>query len=146
MSQSLSSARYHPSLPSTLMFVSWGIRFGVFQSVALGFVCMCKGCSGLGASRVGYVIRVQGNPLVPDDLRAVAASSAAQVCVVSDTSRYVCSLLLENLSSPAPFSAELGPHLHDSHRHHMRLSLKTFTYFEVHDCVRDNRHIVLLVA
>jgi len=34
-----------------------------------------------------FVFR-QGNPLVPDDLRSVAASRAAQICVVSDTSRY----------------------------------------------------------
>lgn len=34
-----------------------------------------------------FVFR-QGNPLVPDDLRSVAASSAAAICVVSDTSRY----------------------------------------------------------
>ena len=31
---------------------------------------------------------LQGNPLVPDDLRMVAASRAAVTCVVSDTSRW----------------------------------------------------------
>jgi hypothetical protein len=32
-------------------------------------------------------VLLQGNPLVPDDLRMVAASRAAVTCVVSDTSR-----------------------------------------------------------
>jgi hypothetical protein len=33
------------------------------------------------------IASLQGNPLVPDDLRMVAASRAAVTCVVSDTSR-----------------------------------------------------------
>ena len=39
---------------------------------------------------------VQGNPLIPDDLRSVAASQAASTCVVSDTSR----------CTPKPYASE----------------------------------------
>ncbi len=46
----------------------------------------------------------QGSPLIPDDLRMVAASKAAVICVISDTSRHVSSLT-DNQRRRAPASA-----------------------------------------
>lgn len=45
-----------------------------------------------------FVFR-QGNPLLPDDLRVVAASSAAATVLVSDTSRL----------APCPLTANVYP-------------------------------------
>ena len=75
----------------------------VFRQVALPACCMrpgawvlsCMSCppgrmQGVPRNKAGQrsgLIRMQGSPLVPADLKMVSASSAAATVIVSDTSR-----------------------------------------------------------
>lgn len=53
-------------------------------------------------------IMLQGSPLIPDDLRMVAASKAAVTCVISDTSR-CCLREHQHLMPCLQFTCTMSP-------------------------------------